>query len=231
MSIVSPGCAATARNIFDDPGGHRRARLHALGRKLPELVLQRRREHVRRRRSSRPTTATSRAASAAAPTAQYRRSRVTAAKNILSEVICQVNAAGEVRFGLAQFRRPGADQRSERRLRGGADQRLPDPAGTPNVYTLNGVSQQPRRAPRRRDRRPDGESWTPLGETLFQVYTYFMSRDSAQRPARPERARRTSPPTVPAARPTATAAPQHARALRPCPAARCSARARRTSSS
>ena len=43
----------------------------------------------------------------------------------------------------------------------------------------------------------EGESWTPLGETLFQLYTYFMSR-TAREPAdgrqrqRPSRATSTA---------------------------------------
>ena len=28
----------------------------------------------------------------------------------------------------------------------------------------------------------DARAWTPLGETLFKLYTYFMSRNSADRP-------------------------------------------------
>ncbi len=110
----------------------------------------------------------------------YRRSRVTAAKNVLRDVICQVNAAGAVRFGLAQFRRGGDPH--------GGYITVPindylDSAGNPNVYTLNGQTQS------HGDHLDDaidqltGEAWTPLAETLFQVYTYFMSRTAADRPA------------------------------------------------
>ncbi len=109
----------------------------------------------------------------------YRRSRVTAAKQILREVICNVNASSAVRFGIAKFRRGGDPE--------GGYVRVPandyfDGMGNPNVYTLNGVTQS------HGDHLDDaideltGEAWTPLSETLFQVYTYFMSRTTSDRP-------------------------------------------------
>ena len=57
------------------------------------------------------------------------------------------------------------------------------PRAHPNVYTLDGTTQS------HGDHLNDaivnltGEAWTPLSETLFQVYTYFQSRDAADRPA------------------------------------------------
>ncbi|MCP3984875.1 MAG: hypothetical protein GY723_10835 [bacterium] len=110
----------------------------------------------------------------------YRRARINAAKQILGEVICQVNAAGDVRFGMAQFRRGGDPN-------GGyivvpAEDYL-DGSGNPNSYTLDGVTQA------HGDHLSDaianltGEAWTPLSETLFQVYTYFQSRVSGDRVA------------------------------------------------
>jgi type IV pilus assembly protein PilY1 len=108
---------------------------------------------------------------------RYKRARVTAAKTVLREVICQVNAAGAVRFGLAQFRRSGSSG---------------DPNGGfvavpindySSTYTLNGVS---RTHGEHLDFVIDdltGESWTPLSESLFQVYTYFHGRSVTQRPA------------------------------------------------
>ncbi len=109
----------------------------------------------------------------------YRRARITAAQDILREVICQVNASGSVRFGIAQFRRGGDPN-------GGyvvvpAEDYL-DTVGNPNSYTLNGVSQP--HGDHLDDAIDDltGEAWTPLAETLFQVYTYFMSRTATDRP-------------------------------------------------
>jgi type IV pilus assembly protein PilY1 len=112
----------------------------------------------------------------------YRRARVTAAQTVLREVICQVNAAGSVRFGLAQFRRVG----------GGGDPNggfvaVPindyNVGGVPNSYSLNGTT-------RTHGGHLDyvindltGETWTPLAESLFQVYTYFHGRGVTQRPA------------------------------------------------
>jgi len=108
----------------------------------------------------------------------YRRARINAAKQILSEVICQVNAAGAVRFGMAQFRR-GGDPNGGYVVVPAEDYN--NAAGTPNVYNLDGVNQA------HGDHLDDaianltGEAWTPLSETLFQVYTYFQSRVAADR--------------------------------------------------
>ena len=115
--------------------------------------------------------------------ALYRRARITAAKDVLREVICQVNAAGAVRFGIAQFRRgesPAYDPQGGYVVVPAEDYNTS--AGTANSYTLNGVSQT--HGEHLDDAIDDltGESWTPLAETLFQVYTYFMSRTAADRP-------------------------------------------------
>ncbi|MFI5319158.1 MAG: hypothetical protein ACHQ6V_06230, partial [Myxococcota bacterium] len=72
----------------------------------------------------------------------YRRSRITAAKMVLREVICQVNQAGAVRFGLGQFRR--ADTANGTSDPNGGYVAVPINdylvAGVPNTYTLNSVS-------------------------------------------------------------------------------------------
>jgi len=94
---------------------------------------------------------------------KFRRSRITALKQVIREVICNVNQAGEVRFGLAQFRQT---------LDG-------DPEGGFVVVPVDDWSPEQDEALEDDidDLRP--EAWTPLGETLFQLYTYFMSRGSA----------------------------------------------------
>ena len=105
---------------------------------------------------------------------------MTAAQQILKQVICEVNAAGAVRFGLAQFRR-GSDPNGGYVVVPAND--YLDDTGSPNVYSLNGTTQS------HGDHLDDaieeltGEAWTPLGETLFQVYTYFMSRNASDRPS------------------------------------------------
>ncbi len=95
---------------------------------------------------------------------KYKRSRTTAAKHILREVICQVNASGAVRFGLAQFRK-GSDPT------GGYLAVPVDDYTATHAAAIDAFID---------DLSP--EAWTPLGETLFQVYTYFMSRDDDDRP-------------------------------------------------
>ncbi len=96
-----------------------------------------------------------------APTyAKYRRSRVTAAKQVLREVICQVNAVGEVRFGLAQFYRASDPK-------GGYVKVAIDDYDASHGDLLNESIDE-----------LEGETWTPLGESLFNVYRYFQSRSN-----------------------------------------------------
>ena len=89
---------------------------------------------------------------------RYRRTRTAAAKEVLREVVCQVNAEGDVRFGLAKFYKSS------------------DPAGgwvsvpvqdyTPTHATdIDWFIED-----------LEGESWTPLAETLYNVYRYLQSR-------------------------------------------------------
>ena len=92
-----------------------------------------------------------------------------------------MNLAGAVRFGLAQFRRPASGNPNGGYVRVPInDYLMPD--GSPNTYSLNGTSAA--HGAHLDDAIDDltGESWTPLAETLFQVYTYFMSRVSTDRP-------------------------------------------------
>ena len=109
--------------------------------------------------------------------AKYQRSRTTAARDTLRDVVCQVNQAGNVRFGMAEFRLPGGSN---------------DPNGGfvvvpihnyTDTYSLNGS------AVLTHGQQLDnyfqaiqGATWTPLAESLFQVYTYFMSRTAANLP-------------------------------------------------
>jgi type IV pilus assembly protein PilY1 len=120
----------------------------------------------------------------------YRRARVSAAKNILKDVICQVNQQGKVRFGLAQFRTStmasdndgfGTDVNGGYALVPINDYYQADGV-TPNTYTLNGVNQSHGDHLDDAIESLEGESWTPLAETLFQTYTYFMSRTVADIP-------------------------------------------------
>ncbi len=180
-AIVSPGCVATARNIFVDPAvnaipddtrwdGHYLNWYYSAANAVyvPGIVAT--------------NNAFFSACLGGGTYSRYRRSRVSAAKTVLREVICQVNAAGAVRFGIAQFRRVGASSDPN-----GGFVAVPIndylTAGVPTSYSLNGVT-------RTHGQHLDfvindltGETWTPLAESLFQVYTYFHGRGVAQRPA------------------------------------------------
>jgi type IV pilus assembly protein PilY1 len=120
---------------------------------------------------------------------KYRRARVTAVQDVIRNVICDVNASGEVRFGLAQFRRQGtaSDPNGAYVLVPVNDYKWDHDSnpGTPKIpftYTLNGVSKTHEEHLKTAITGLDGESWTPLGEGLFQLYTYFMSRSTANIP-------------------------------------------------
>lgn len=103
--------------------------------------------------------------------AKYRRSRVTATKEIIRTVICEVNQQGSVRFGIAEFRvRPISIFGSN------------DPNGGFVSVPIDDWSASQDAALDAAITALDGETWTPLAETLFQIYTYFMPRVSADMP-------------------------------------------------
>ena len=101
---------------------------------------------------------------------KYQINRLSAAKRIVLDTMCQILATKEIRFGLSVFREP-RDALSEDPNGGyvevGIDDNTPGHANDLEASVLN----------------TKADSWTPLAETLFQNYTYFMSRDSADLPA------------------------------------------------
>jgi len=105
-----------------------------------------------------------------APTyAKYQRNRMRASKQVVLDTICRVEATKEVRFGLAVFREAmdaaGVDPNGGF-LEVGIDDNTPDHASDLEAAISN----------------EKADTATPLGEALFQVYTYFMSRDASQLP-------------------------------------------------
>lgn len=106
----------------------------------------------------------------------YKRSRITAATEVADEVMYRINSAcpaygpdcgaysDNIRFGLAQFD-PGAH---------GAYVTVPiaNYAGSGGNRSDLGTTLD----------EIDAYTSTPLGESLFKLYTYFMSRDSTKRP-------------------------------------------------
>jgi len=104
----------------------------------------------------------------------YKRSRITAAKEIARDVIYQVNSdcsqgdgfpcptsKDAVRFGIARF-----DDNAH-----GGFVTAPINNYSANATALNNAIGA-----------LDAQTSTPLGETLFKLYTYFMSRTLADRP-------------------------------------------------
>jgi type IV pilus assembly protein PilY1 len=93
------------------------------------------------------------------PFGKYRRARITAAQNVLRDVICQTNAVADLRYGVAKFDSNGTD-----------------PAGGFVRLGINNYTTAHRDLLVTRIEALEGEAWTPLGETLFNVYRYFQSR-------------------------------------------------------
>lgn len=101
--------------------------------------------------------------------AKYQRSRFTAAKQAVKEIVCEVNLVKDVRFGLAVFRAPGSGAGND--PNGGFVVEPVDFYNSGQAADFDSALQS-----------IDPDSWTPLGEMLFQAYTYFMSRTDSQRP-------------------------------------------------
>lgn len=93
----------------------------------------------------------------------YRRARIIALKGILRDVICRTNQEAPVRFGLARFAENSDDQGSY--ISVGAADYTPT-HGAAIETAIND--------------RIKGNAGTPLSESLYNVYRYFMSRDSSQ---------------------------------------------------
>jgi type IV pilus assembly protein PilY1 len=185
-SFSSTGCVSGSRNIFQDPAVQTAGNWTRWdGKYLNWYYSAAADPYIAELTST--TNGTYSACLGGGTYSLYRRARVTAAKNILKDVICQVNAQGDVRFGLAQFRLSASQTDGNGSDVNGGYVLVPindykDTSGNPNVYTLNGISQSHGDHLDDAIESLEGESWTPLGETLFQVYTYFMSRTASNRP-------------------------------------------------
>ena len=110
----------------------------------------------------------------------YRRTRLAALRLVLRTVTCELDE--DVRFGLMQFRYHG---------KGGDDnggyvalpiESLKQSDGTETTYTLHGITDTHANHLARVISRVGPDAQTPLNESMFQAYTYFMSRDTNQLP-------------------------------------------------
>lgn len=97
--------------------------------------------------------------------ALYKRARVTAVKHVLRDIICQANQTGKVRFGLAKF-----------------DLQNSDPWGGFITVPVDDYTSTQATALESAITTIEGETWTPLAETLYYVYRYFMGRTNASIP-------------------------------------------------
>jgi type IV pilus assembly protein PilY1 len=98
---------------------------------------------------------------------RYRRARVTAAKNITLDVICQTSSVADLRYGLAKFF-----------VRTG----FADPDGGWVAVPVADYSSTQAAALEGAIEAVEGEALTPLAETLYNVYRYFMLRGTNEQP-------------------------------------------------
>jgi type IV pilus assembly protein PilY1 len=122
----------------------------------------------------------------------FHRDRAQSSRQILREVLCQVNLNGKLRFGFATFRH--TEPTGSNPAPNGGFVQIPigdatvdhdsNPA-TPeidNTYTLNGQTKTHLEHLYDTFETFAVDSNTPLAETLYQMYTYFMSRDAGKLP-------------------------------------------------
>lgn len=156
-SVNGPGCVATGRVVYHD------AALTALGNStrwnsayLKWYFSENATPYIAEISSN--TSGTYSGCFATGTFAKYKRSRISAAKDVLRDVICRVNQVGAVRFGIAQFMTTSEPNGGYVRVPVDFWSAAQDSALDAGIDAV------------------DADAWTPLGETLFKVYTYFMSR-------------------------------------------------------
>lgn len=97
---------------------------------------------------------------------KYQRTKMNVAKQVLKEIVCNTNLIGTVRFGVATFREPSGSEANGGYVIEPMDTLTAAQQGD-LVVAINSLA---------------ADTWTPLGEALFQVYTSFMSRSTANLP-------------------------------------------------
>ena len=99
---------------------------------------------------------------------KYQRTRMNVTKQVLKDIVCQVNLVGEVRFGIAQYRNRanGVDDTNG----GYVIEEVEVPNSNQQADLVSAINSV------------DADTDAPLAEALFQLYTYYMSRDDADLP-------------------------------------------------
>lgn len=99
---------------------------------------------------------------------RYQRTRMNVTKQVLKDIVCQVNLVGEVRFGIAQFRnRANATDDTNG---GYVIEEVEVPTSNQQADLVSAINSV------------DADTDAPLSEALFQLYTYYMSRNAADLP-------------------------------------------------
>ena len=101
--------------------------------------------------------------------AKHQINRLSSAKRVVLDTMCKVLETKSIRFGLSVFREP--------RDAGGVD-----PNGGYVEVAINDNTPAHASDLQASVLNTKADSWTPLAETLFQDYTYFMSRNASDLP-------------------------------------------------
>ena len=99
---------------------------------------------------------------------KYQRTRMNVAKQILKDVVCEVNLVGQVRFGIATYRDTGAGTNDPNG--GYVIEEVQVPVSATMASLISSIQSLA------------ADTAGPMSETLFQLYTYFMSRNAADLP-------------------------------------------------
>ncbi|MDG2334403.1 MAG: PilC/PilY family type IV pilus protein [Myxococcota bacterium] len=98
--------------------------------------------------------------------AKYQINRLSSAKRVVLDTMCEVLATKNIRFGLSVFRETWDGDPNGGYIEVGVNDNTASHAEELEDAVIS----------------TKAETWTPLAETLFQSYTYFMSRDNSDLP-------------------------------------------------
>ena len=96
---------------------------------------------------------------------KYKRTRITAAKTIVREVLCNTDQVADIRYGLMRFYDSGFGS---------------DPDGGWLIAEVKDYDSTHAAEIEAKISALDAQTYTPLAETLWNAYRYFMDRDASK---------------------------------------------------
>ena len=99
---------------------------------------------------------------------KYQRTRMNVAKQVLKDVVCQVNLVGQVRFGVGTYRAEGTG--TDDPNGGYVIEEVEVPVSNQQADLVSAIQSV------------TADTHAPIAEAVFQMYTYFMSRNTTDLP-------------------------------------------------